>query len=72
VLKRSATFLTGGKDYQANLRLPADALGLVLQMMIAGRYRYVVIEAEKSFRGQAPVRHFRFTGSVDEDDLAEA
>jgi hypothetical protein len=39
-------------------------------MMIASRYRHVVIEAEKSYRGEALVRHFRFTGSLDEDDLA--
>jgi hypothetical protein len=61
-----------GKDYRASLHLPADAFGLVLQMMIAGKYRYLSIEAEKSFRGEAMVRHFRFTGSLDEDDLAEA
>ncbi|CAN7570665.1 hypothetical protein LJR220_005209 [Bradyrhizobium sp. LjRoot220] len=59
-----------GKDYQANLHLPADAFGLVLQMMIAGRYRYVLIEAHKSFRGEALIRHFRFSGTIDEDDLA--
>jgi hypothetical protein len=39
-------------------------------MMIAGRYRYIVIEAQKSHRGEALVRHFRFSGSLDEDDLA--
>ncbi|MDO9385013.1 MAG: hypothetical protein Q7T86_19375 [Hyphomicrobiaceae bacterium] len=61
-----------GKDYQVNLHLPDDALALVLQMMIANRYRYVVIEAEKSFRGEALVRHFRFAGSLDEDDLPKA
>jgi hypothetical protein len=40
-------------EYSANLHLPADAFGLVLQMMLAGKYRYVVIEAEKSYRGEA-------------------
>jgi hypothetical protein len=57
-------------EYSANLHLPADAFGLVLQMMLAGKYRYVLIEAEKSFRGEALVTHFRFSGSLDEDDLA--
>jgi hypothetical protein len=57
-------------EYSAHLHLPADAFGLVLQMMIAGRYRYVVIEAEKSFRGEALVRHFRFAGSISAEDLS--
>jgi hypothetical protein len=55
-------------EYSAHLHLPADAFGLVLQMMIAGRYRYVVIEAERSFRGEALVRNFYFTASISDDD----
>jgi hypothetical protein len=57
-----------GKDYRANLHLPADAFGLVLQMMIAGKYKYVCIEATASSRGEALVRHFRFTGRLNDDD----
>jgi hypothetical protein len=57
-----------GKDYNANLHMPMDVLGLVLQMMVAGRYRYVLIEAEKSFRGEAAIRHYRFSGTLTDDD----
>jgi hypothetical protein len=39
-------------------------------MMIAGKYRYVVIEAEKSFRGEALVRYFRFAGTISDEDLS--
>jgi hypothetical protein len=59
-----------GKDCRYSLRLPADAFGLVLQMMIAGKYRFLLIEADKSFRGGASIYHFTFSASLDEDDLA--
>jgi hypothetical protein len=59
-----------GKDYSANLHIPGDVLGPILQMMIAGKYRYVVIEAEKSFRGEALVRYFRFAGTISDEDLS--
>ncbi|MGM4885288.1 hypothetical protein AB8A20_07920 [Tardiphaga sp. 604_B6_N1_1] len=60
-----------GKQYSANLHIPADALGSVLQMLIAGRYQYVLMDASKSFRGEADIRHFRFSKTVTEDDLRE-
>jgi hypothetical protein len=56
-----------GKDYSASLHMPADALPLVLQMLIAGRYRFVVFEAAKSFRGEAPIFYFRFSEALDDD-----
>jgi hypothetical protein len=39
-------------------------------MMIAGKYRYVLMEAEKSYRGEALVRHFRFAGTISDEDLS--
>jgi hypothetical protein len=32
-----------GDSYSARLRIPADVLAPVLQMMIAGKYRYVFL-----------------------------
>lgn len=58
-----------GKDYNANLHMPTDVLSPVLQMMVAGRYRYVLMEAEKSFRGEATIRSYRFSGTLSDDDL---
>jgi hypothetical protein len=37
--KRVGVVYTRGKQYQANLCFPADVLGPLLQMLIAGRYR---------------------------------
>jgi hypothetical protein len=59
-----------GKEYSANLHIPADVLGPLLQMMIAGKYRFIVIEAEKSFRGEALIRNFRFSVTVTDEDLS--
>jgi hypothetical protein len=59
-----------GKQYSANFHLPADALGYVLQMLLADRYRYVIMDAGKSFRGEADIRHYRFSGTVNEDELS--
>lgn len=59
-----------GKDYRVNLHFPADIFGHILQMLIAGRYRYVVIDAVKSNRGEALVQSFRFTGAWDDEDDA--
>ena len=60
-----------GKQYSANLLLPSDAMGPVLQMLIAGKYKYVFFEAEKSFRGEAGIRYYRFSGTVEEDELSD-
>jgi hypothetical protein len=38
--------------------------------MIAGRYKYVLFEAEKSYRGEASIRHYRFAATLGEDDLS--
>lgn len=57
-----------GKDYSANLHLPAEMLVPVLQMLIAKRYRYIVIEASPSFRGESTVRHFTFSSTIGADD----
>jgi hypothetical protein len=58
-----------GKGYRASLHVPSDAFSLILQMMIAERYQYVFMEAEKSFRGEALIRSFRFSKTVEDDEL---
>jgi hypothetical protein len=59
-----------GKDYSANLHLPSDLLGPVLQMMIAEKYRYIIMEAHKPFRGEAVILNYRFSATLHEDDLS--
>jgi hypothetical protein len=51
------------------LRIPADALPCVLQMMIAKRYSFAVIEAERPHRGDCRVVFYSFRSSFDEDGL---
>jgi hypothetical protein len=53
-------YFSMGQGLSRQLAPSADAFRLVLQMKTAGRYRYVDMEAEKSFRGEAVVRRFRF------------
>jgi hypothetical protein len=57
-----------GKDYSANLHMPLDALTPVLQMLMGGRYRYVSMEANKSFRGEALIINYCFAETIDESD----
>lgn len=59
-----------GKDYRANLHMPADILGPVLQMLIAKRYRFIFLTAEKSFRGESSVRGYRLSESIDDEDVS--
>jgi hypothetical protein len=53
-----------GKDYSVNLMMPPDALALVIQMMLADKYRYVSIEAQPSYRGEALVHNYGFSGVI--------
>ena len=49
--------------------MPADALSDVLAMMIAGRFRFAVLEADRPHYGQGYVRHYRLASFHDKDDL---
>lgn len=51
------------------LPMPADALSDVLVMMIAGRFRFAVLEADRPHYGQGRVRHYRLASFHDKDDL---
>ena len=54
---------------EALLPIPADALGPLLQMLIAERLHYAVLDGTKLYYGRATVRHFRLDETHDEDDL---
>jgi len=51
------------------ISMPSDALPLVLQMLIAAQFRYVVLSGEKFRHQHAAIRTYRFERAVDEDDL---
>lgn len=53
----------------ALLSMPADALTDVLQMLIAGRFRYVVLDGTKLRYRQGEVRSIRLEMKMEEDDL---
>lgn len=58
-----------GKAYRASLHIPADIFEAILQLMIAGKYQYVLMTASKSRRGEELVQYFRFAGTINDDDL---
>jgi hypothetical protein len=49
--------------------IPADALGQVLQMMIAGRWKYAVFDGDRLHYGQGRLRMFRLHATLEPDDL---
>lgn len=59
-----------GADYSATLLLPSDALPLILQMLIAGRYRFIEFDAEKGSRDAAIDRYSFRDHMENEPDLA--
>lgn len=54
---------------QALLSVPADALDPILQMLTAGRMRYVVIDGAPLHYRQALVQQYRIESSYDAEDL---
>jgi hypothetical protein len=54
---------------QALLPIPADVLDPVLQMLIAGRTQYVVIDSAPMHYRQALVKHYRIDSVYDPEDL---
>ena len=53
----------------ALLSMPADALDPVLQTMIAGRIRYIVMTATPFHYRQALIEHYRVDSTYDPEDL---
>jgi hypothetical protein len=53
------------------LSMPADALGPVLQMLIAGRFKYVLMDGEPLRYRKAFIGHYRLTAQHDEADYPD-
>lgn len=53
----------------ANLSLPSDALVSILQMLIAGRLKYVVMRGSKFRYRSARLHSYSLGTKLDEDDM---
>lgn len=51
--------------------MPEDALGLVLQMLIAGRFKYVLMSGGVMRWRKCFIRGYRFTAEHDEADYPD-
>ncbi len=51
------------------LSMPIDALPNLIPMLLAGRLKYLVIDGFDFYRGNASVRNYRFSATLDPDDL---
>ncbi len=51
------------------LSIPSDALPSVLQMVIAGRFKFVVAHGDRLRYGRAAIRHYRLEMTIRDDDL---
>jgi hypothetical protein len=51
------------------LSIPSDALPPVLQMMIADRFRFAVLQGERLRYGRALIRTYHLDMTIEEDDL---
>ncbi|WP_431282965.1 hypothetical protein ACQW02_26765 [Humitalea sp. 24SJ18S-53] len=59
--------------FQGLLSMSHDVLAPLLTALAAGQLRYVTLDGEPLFRGQATIRRFSFQSAYDPDDLpAEA
>ena len=48
-----------------------DALGLVLQMLIAGRFKYLVMYGEPMRYGKTNIRSCHFNAALDPEDYPD-
>lgn len=55
--------------FQGLISIPTDVVGPILQMLIADRFRVVVMEGDKLRYGHAVIRSFRLDTRLEEDDL---
>jgi len=53
------------------ISMPSDALGLVLQMLIAGHYRYALLYGERLRYRKALIRHYHFSGEYDDEEYPD-
>ncbi|WP_298372871.1 hypothetical protein [uncultured Bradyrhizobium sp.] len=68
-VKNVGGVLYRGKDYTAYLDVAPDAISPLLQMLIAGKYRYLTMRVLKSGTGRAQVENYRLSSTVDDDAL---
>ena len=57
--------------FQGLLSMPHDVLASLLTALAAGQLRYVTLDGEPLFRGQAMIRRFSFQAAYDPDDLPD-
>ena len=57
-----------GASYSANLYMPSDAFGLVLQAFTANKYHFISMDGDKSGNGEVMVRTFMLLESMAEPD----
>ena len=67
--KAVGSFQIHDRTFKPLLEMPADALAPVLQMLIAGKFRYVVMNGGKPHYRQGSIRSYRFEMTVSDDDL---
>jgi hypothetical protein len=60
-----------GMRLSGYLSMPTDALGLVLQMLIGGRYKYALLHGERLRYRKALIRYYRFSGEYDDEDYPD-
>ncbi|MGW1425759.1 hypothetical protein ACWAT4_37155 [Bradyrhizobium manausense] len=51
--------------------MAADALGPVMQMLVAGRFKYIVLDGEPLRYRKARIRHFRFETRIELDEYPD-
>jgi hypothetical protein len=54
-----------------NLSMPKDALNPVMQMLLAGRLKYVVLHGKPTRYRKALIRNYRMVAEVDPDDYPD-
>jgi hypothetical protein len=60
-----------GTKLAGYLSMPANALGLVLQMLLGGRFKYLLLDGEPIRYRKAPIRHYHFAGQYHDEDYPD-
>ncbi|MCC8978308.1 hypothetical protein [Bradyrhizobium acaciae] len=51
--------------------MAADALGPVMQMLIGGRFKFIILDGESMNYRKARIRHYRFEPRMELDDYPD-
>jgi hypothetical protein len=60
-----------GMRWSGYLSMPTDALGLVVQMLIGGRYKYALLYGERLRYRKALIRSYYFSGKYDDEEYSD-